>query len=422
MSTRTTPGALLLALASLVGAGGAAGQQAQANPHGALPEALGCAACHTSQAWSPLREPLGFDHGSTRFALEGRHEDAACATCHGDLVFRVDGVKRADDCASCHLDVHLGTPTRPCVSCHTTESFQELPAGLVHPADFPLEGAHLQTACESCHTDDLGGAFSPPDRECATCHMRDYVTAPLVDHQRLGFSTDCTECHSTLDFRDVPFDHFTISGGFDLRGQHAGIECASCHSSPDGGVPWAPAGPDDCVSCHLLDYDREHGGSGYPTDCASCHTASTWDGAVFDHATATGFELLPDHDRLACMACHVGSTSETLFSPSGPRDCYACHALDYDREHAGSGFSTDCLDCHRGTTWSGATFDHAFPISAGPHSSASCADCHTVPGSFSSFTCLTCHRQSSTDSDHSAVAGYVYASPSCLSCHPDGRS
>lgn len=407
----------------LVTSGGLAGQVATANPHGELPAGLTCTACHTAEAWSPLRTDLEFDHSTTGFRLDGRHDDVSCASCHEGLTFESTGAQQ-EDCASCHLDVHLGTPTQPCAACHTTSSFMQLNPGVVHPADFPLEGAHLQISCESCHTDDLGGAFSPPDRECTSCHMGDYFTALLVDHQALGFSTTCTECHSTLDFRDVAFDHFTVSGGFELRGQHAGIECTTCHSGPDGSVPNSPSGPQDCVACHLDDYQGEHGGSGFPTDCLSCHNENSWDGATFDHLAVSGFELIPNHDRLECVACHVGSSSQTIFNPSGPQDCYACHQSDYNQQHNGSGFSTNCVDCHQTTTWSGATFNHPFPIRSGPHSNADCSDCHTVPGDNSQYTCTSAchHTQSRTDNQHTGVNNYSYDSPSCLSCHPNGRS
>jgi len=366
---------------------------------------------------------MQFDHASTGFVLDGRHQGVSCESCHEGLRYDDDDVQQ-NDCASCHLDVHLGTPTRSCSACHTTASFRELPAGIVHPADFPLEGAHLQASCESCHQDDLGGAFSPPGRECTSCHMGDYLTSTLVDHQSLGFATTCLDCHSTLSFRDVAFDHFTMSGGFELRGAHRGVECTTCHSLPNGDVPFAPTGPQDCVACHIADYQSQHGGTGYPTDCLACHNESTWDGAEFDHLVATGFELIPNHDQLPCVACHVGSTSQTIFSPTGPQDCIACHQVDYDQQHTGTGFSTNCLACHQSTTWSGATFNHPFPISSGAHSNANCADCHTVPNDFAQFTCTSaCHHTSSrTNSQHNGVNNYSYTSAACLSCHPNGRS
>jgi len=418
MRTTGLHGAFLVAALGAWPSGLAA--QDATSPHGPLPEGLTCSSCHSTEAWSPLRPDAPFEHDRDGgYVLDGRHTAVSCVSCHDGLVFAasIDG----EDCASCHADVHLGTATRGCASCHTTVSFTELPPGVVHPADFPLVGAHLQTTCEGCHVDDLGGAFAPLDQECASCHMADFASSGLVDHQALGFSTDCTECHSFVDFRDVPFDHFEMSGGFELIGAHAGIECTSCHSLPGGGVPAGSPTPNDCIACHLEEYQEKHGGSGVPTDCLQCHTVFTWDDAEFDHAATTGFELIAGHDLL-CIECHVGSTGQTIYQAQGPEDCYACHALDYEGEHAGTGFSTGCLECHGSTTWQGATFDHAFPIAAGPHSGRECADCHVTPGDFEAFSCLTCHEhdQPSMDDRHKAEQGYVYESGVCLSCHPDG--
>lgn len=321
--------------------------QSAESPHGDLPDGLTCQSCHTTRAWSPLRDDPDFRHGDTGFELDGRHADAVCARCHAGLVF--DRIDTGDgDCATCHVDVHQGTLTRPCAACHSTESFS-LVAGVVHPADFPLEGAHLQTSCESCHVDDVGGAFRPLDRECVTCHMDEYARSSLVDHRQLGFGTDCTECHGLLDFRDVVFDHFTISGGFELLGRHAGIECVACHSNGDGSVPGSATGSGDCVACHLDDYEDEHGGSGFPTECLQCHDVSDWDGA---------------------------------------------------------------------------SFQHTFSIFSGPHGSAweGCQDCHTVPSDPSVYSCFACHGRTEMDDKHRERSGYAYDSPTCVGCHPTGRS
>ena len=63
-----------------------------------------------------------------------------------------------------------------------------------------------------------------------------------------------------------------------------------------------------------------------------------------------------------------------------------------------------------------------FPIATGAHTANPCGDCHQTPGRYEYFTCISCHdhAQAHTDSTHSGVAGYVYDSPSCLSCHPQG--
>jgi hypothetical protein len=335
--------AALLAVGLALVSPGAASAQGVASPHGDLPAEITCTTCHTTEQWSPLRADLAFDHGDTGFPLDGRHADVACARCHASLEFR-GGAAESGECASCHVDVHQGAIARPCLGCHSTESFTDLNDALVHPADFPLEGAHLQVSCESCHRDDLGGAFRSLDADCASCHLGDYLTAPLVDHQRLGFSTVCTECHSSLDFRDVAFDHFVMSGGFELVGRHAGVECTACHSGADGSLPFSPTSTDDCVACHRQDYDREHGSSAFPTDCLACHTPFDWDGASFDHSFRI-FSGAHAGEWDACSDCHETPGDFGSFT------CLTCHRQsETDDEHRGErGYAYDsptCVSCH----------------------------------------------------------------------------
>ena len=318
-------------------------QETSGNPHGALPSGLTCLSCHTTAGWTPLRTDPTWSHDETSFALDGGHESTTCALCHAGLAF--DAIDTApEDCATCHVDVHQGGMTRSCSSCHSTVSFTELDAGAIHPADFPLEGAHLQISCESCHENDLGGAYRPLATECATCHADDYLASELVDHAALGFSLDCTECHSALDFRDVIFDHFTISRGFELTGAHRQAECTSCHSGAGGGVPESPVDPTNCVACHIEDYQDEHAGSDFPTDCVLCHNDATWDGANFDH-TFSIFRGRHAEEWNQCQDCHTTAGDFSDFN------CLECHRRgetdDKHKEEIGYAYdSVTCLTCH----------------------------------------------------------------------------
>ncbi len=81
-----------------------------------------CAACHNARDW----RTWDFDHGRTRFALDGAHRPAACIACHVAA-----GVKIATlpiDCASCHRsdDVHRGEYGSSCERCHTTATFRDI--------------------------------------------------------------------------------------------------------------------------------------------------------------------------------------------------------------------------------------------------------------------------------------------------------
>lgn len=62
-----------------------------------------CANCHRSDAW----KPSSFDHGQSRFKLDGQHAQTACVKCH-PLVEDQEGtfakykLKTEIKCADCH--------------------------------------------------------------------------------------------------------------------------------------------------------------------------------------------------------------------------------------------------------------------------------------------------------------------------------
>ncbi|MEZ4703184.1 MAG: cytochrome c3 family protein [Rhodothermales bacterium] len=345
-----------MALAASLFAGAAFAQDpAAVNPHGDFRADISCASCHTTSGWQPLRAPMDFDHtADAGFALTGSHRRASCAACHVDLQFGEPDVPE-DACGACHLDVHQGALAGACVDCHTTTTFRDVDGLQAHlQTRFPLTGAHQQTACVTCHTDDRYGAFAPLENACDDCHHEDYVLAASIDHVAMGFSTGCDDCHTTLG----------------------------------------------------------------------------WSGTAFDHERASeGYPLLGAHQYLSCDACHVTPSLAPRFTPSDANDCYTCHEADYTREHAGTGFTTVCLDCHTTDSWDGATFDHDsenFPIFSGEHRGKwnnDCQTCHDTPGQFMAFTCFNCHehRQSSMDSEHRGVRNYLYDSAACYACHPRGR-
>ncbi|MGD8321346.1 MAG: hypothetical protein PVJ02_12855, partial [Gemmatimonadota bacterium] len=417
-------GAGMLMLAAV---GPLTAQEAVASPHGTLPEGLDCSACHTAEGWRSLRSPMAFDHAErTGFPLSGAHAQAPCAGCHLDLRFDEPKVA-SDDCASCHADVHEGRMVQECAACHNTRSFQEVDGELIHArTSFPLTGAHRQITCESCHTTDVGGAYTSLDTDCVSCHEADYQGAQTVDHVGSGYPTDCTQCHTTLGWSDAPaFDHETISGGFALVGAHTGLRCASCHQVPGMEPLFSPSSQNDCVACHQADYDRQHGGGNFPTTCLDCHTVDSWEGADFDHALA-GFPLEGRHATLSCSACHTDNSGGLKFTaPAGPTDCVACHQSDYDREHAGSNIPTTCATCHTQTSWEGAGLNHAqisggFEL-VGSHATAPCTDCHTIPSYALLFPepasqddCASCH-QAEYDANHGGSA----IPTTCAGCHSE---
>ncbi len=321
-------------------------------PHGDMTIDISCSACHTTEGWLPTKDPLDFQHGDfTGFSLDGKHGTVPCTACHLDLKFSepklTDGV-----CTTCHFDVHRGRLSPDCESCHNTTLFALVDGLDLHSrTSFPLSGAHQQLSCESCHPNDVGGAFTTRPTECIACHATDYSSSQFVDHVTTGFSTECQECHTTLAWpHSVSFDHTTYSSGYALIGRHAEIRCSSCHSQGVVGSIFSPSSQDDCIACHQSAYDAEHGGADFPTSCLLCHTNDTWENADFADHDSFYFPIFSGAHRgrwSDCETCHTNPNDFTQFT------CFSCHdhrQSEMDEKHRevpGYAYeSAACYSCH----------------------------------------------------------------------------
>ncbi|HMB92089.1 MAG TPA: cytochrome c3 family protein [Rhodothermales bacterium] len=395
-----------------------------------------CQECHTVDTWTGVT----FDHGAVAngFNLIGAHNTLECASCHAPLpdFTPLFNPANEEDCLTCHQpdydQQHAGTgfPTN-CLECHNTDTWDD--AVFDHAATangFALVGAHETLECSSCHAPppDFDPLFDPVNKDdCISCHQPDYDQ----EHAGTGFPTTCLECHNINTWEDAVFDHAATANGFRLLGAHESLECSSCHAPPPDFTPlFEPEDDQDCLTCHQPDYDQQHAADGFPYECQECHTVDTWTGATFSHsASSNGFALVGAHETLPCNACHAPPPDFTpLFDPIDQNDCFSCHQSDYQQEHGGQGFPTNCLDCHNTNDWDDTSFDHDnqyFPIFDGEHEGEwqNCQTCHTDPNDFNIFTCLVCHehRQSEMDDEHDEVQGYVYESNACYSCHPNGE-
>lgn len=300
-----------------------------------------------------------------------------------------------------------------CITCHRAESWRpaQISRDFRHAEQaFPLDGAHLRTACTACHT---SLDFTKASPNCAQCH-RD------VHKSELG--TDCGRCHTTRSFVDqTNLKRMHEMTRFPLRGAHAPLACGACHTAAQPGQSQYVRRPTTCISCHVATYraalSPDHQAAQFPQDCTLCHTMNSWTGGTFDHAT-TRYPLQGAHATVACQKCH----SDGVFRGK-TTTCIGCHQADFTWSkappHAASGFPTDCLTCHTMTHWKGALFDHdksGFPLT-GAHRATLCSQCHAdnvYKGKPS--TCLSCHKSNydlSTRPAHSQI-GF---STACLACH-----
>ena len=382
-----------------------------------------CSVCHTTTQWKGAK----FDHtANTKFPLTGFHTTVQCAACHVNNIYK--GTPAT--CEGCHLadynkptnspnHVTAGFP-KDCSVCHTTTQWKGAKFDHTTATKFPLTGFHTTVACAACHVNNI---YKGTPATCEGCHLADYnkpTNSP--NHVTAGFPKDCALCHTTTGWKGAKFDH-TASTKFPLTGFHTTVQCAACHiNNVYKGTPAT------CDGCHLAKYtsttNPNHVTAGFPKDCSVCHTTTQWKGAVFNH-NVTKFPLTGKHTTVACALCHVGGRYAGT-----PTDCYTCHRSAFETTtnpaHLAAGFPTTCTTCHTTTQWLGAKVTHKFPIYTGSHAGkwTTCNDCHRTPSAYAVFSCIDCHTHNKTDMDkkHNGRKGYVYASPSCYQCHPQGRS
>ena len=219
----TTVAAVLML--STLTAATAMAQDRTRSPHGALKEE--CALCHRAEAWTPVQITKAFDHAKRGFSLTGAHAQTTCRACHQALDFS----DARPECASCHTDVHRGELGVECVKCHSTRTFidRSTMSRNHQLTQFPLDGVHLVTDCQSCHLPVSQGQLTvlavPTD--CVSCHRCSYQTAGNPDHVAGGFPTQCDQCHSTVAWDQARFNH--DASGFSITGAHRAVPCSGCH-------------------------------------------------------------------------------------------------------------------------------------------------------------------------------------------------
>ncbi len=276
-----------------------------------------CKQCHKTEDWKKNT----FDHKkSSDFALQDRHTEIECSSCHLANQFKEE---LAHECVSCHLadDIHQGANKVDCGACHNSREWKSVKFDHQKDTDFPLNGAHFELECRMCHS---GGTIDMElDTACINCHQ-----VNDVHQQSLG--ENCVRCHGESGWTsDVLFDHDLTR--FPLIGMHSVVLCEACHLSPR----FADT-PGQCLDCHSQS-DTQHDTFG--TDCGSCHNPNDWLLWEFDHQS-TGFVLDGAHADLNCQNCHKKGWD---YQAKKQFTCVDCHRND--DIHSGE-FGRHCSRCH----------------------------------------------------------------------------
>ena len=440
-----------------------------------------CASCHPDHAgrefalisW-PGGSPERFDHRRAGWTLTGSHTDLACDKCHtpklrvspaaklspGARENRAGWTGLEGQCTSCHEDVHRGALTtaaskRQCITCHDTREWNITPGFDHADTRYPLTGKHARVECDGCHlTERLKPArgadgmplpvFSPvPFRDCASCH----------DDPHAGrFAGTCSSCHSTAGFRDVKaasFDHDRTR--YPLRGRHARVTCASCHTGTGRRRTNPPFA--SCTSCHANSHGTQLATRSDRGACESCHRVTGWTPSTFGAArhAALRFPLDGAHALADCAACHGPSRpglppltnrqslgTAKIALPLAERECGSCHADPHGSSLTTAAFPT-CTSCHDTRAFRpsslGAEAHAGFAFRLeGAHLAVPCAGCHRdleraparstlvraarpVPSMRfavrSSGNCASCHRDPHQGEFATGAAG----GRTCESCH-----
>jgi len=310
-----------------------------------------CERCHNSQSW--IVNNIVDVHRMSRFPLLGAHLNADCYSCHPSaslLKFEPVGI----DCYDCHKDDYLATSSpnhlesgysENCTDCHKMNAFSWKGTDFSH-GFFPLIEWHAGVSCAECHP---GNDFENTSSECYSCHKTDYDQSANPSHLTLGFSVNCTECHTlTPGWKPAEYKQHDSRFFPIYSGSHQGEwgDCVDCHPNSSNYSVFT------CIDCHehnKEDMDDEHkdvGGYMYENQaCLDCHPTGEGDMA-FNH-NSTDFPLTGAHLATLCLDCHEDGFEGTSTY------CADCHTQDFNQSsnpnHVSLGLEDDCASCHTTT-------------------------------------------------------------------------
>jgi hypothetical protein len=313
----------------------------------------------------------------------GGVSDSLCLDCHDGVRAQLQSGEgfhalQSQSCTNCHPD-HRGRDFE--MIRFDAEAFKHQATG------FPLTGNHGGLECVECHTDEE--SFLGLDKQCGSCHEDEEPHG--LGHTERELLAGCETCHEVVtDWKALPLpagalDHTDRSQvDYTLQGAHGQVGCEECHAD----WQFVPVAADECTDCH----EDPHYTS-FESGCAECHEiVEDWVVEQFNHQQ-TSFELLGQHQRVACADCHPAKITARLDHDN----CEDCHKDIHQAQFE----PRVCEDCHTPHTADFAlrTYDHDttdYPLE-GKHTEVSCEDCHkdghaAVYVDLPAESCTDCHE------------------------------
>ena len=411
-----------------------------------------CSQCHNQEDFARQAK---FDHQTTRFPLQGKHKQLACAACHQPLEGQGDILQSQEPAIFKGWHKNLWASKK----LNKNRNFRALWRFRQITTPFKTKLNRLYTpikmSCRSCHADP---------------HLGQFKLTAKGDKFQYPNKQDCSRCHTFEDFKKLRFDHQKDSS-YHLKGKHRDLECSQCHikvatssifpgldasdpldSDADKGEITGKAGsgftslpkslvlykniPTNCAGCHQdphrgafrgyvlkaevnaqpanSDLVGNAAAANKTTDCLQCHNQSNWHQTKFSHQN-TAFPLLGAHTRVACYQCH-----KTPGQMPGKK-CSSCHQSNHPQIA-----QPDCQNCHNQNSFTHLDGVQAhsrtlFPLQ-GAHLGVPCLSCHQSSLTRTSWKvstrCVACHLK---DYNQTSLMGIPHASlnftKQCESCH-----
>ena len=348
--------------------------------------------------------------------------DEKCLDCHTAIKFLIDNDRgyhvskdvKGKQCYECHND-HHGRNFQ--IIRFDPDTFNHVLAG------YPLEGAHAEQDCKSCHKKDFidnsdllkkDFTWLGLEQSCLTCH---------ADYHQGTLAASCIDCHSYEHFSPAPgFDHAKTN--FQLMGKHAETDCVECHDITErngekfqvfNGVPH-----ESCTNCHEDVHDNKFG-----QNCTLCHNETSFhqinDLTNIDH-DLTDFPLEGKHQVVDCRDCHQADYLE----PMPYYRCLDCHEDYHGGQFIKEGKNMDCSACHSVEGFQGSSFtidrhnETRFPL-AGAHMATPCFVCHKTESEWVfrdiGLDCIDCHE----NIHEGHISEKYYPDNQCTACHDVSR-